>query len=760
MYWYILDLYILYISGYICKMSSTSKTSSDYFCRFNADWLKYDDWADWLSPVDGSPHQARCKACQKTLELSNMGRQSVKSHQKSVSHGKNLSFLKDKSIVSMGSFLTKTPCVAATSSGDNSASCSDVKTSVIEPYLKKESVDNAEILWGLRLVERHESFRSCDGISDTFSAMFPDSNIVKKFSFGRTKAQYVVNYGLAPFFHQELVDHAKKTSQLVVCFDEAFNRVVKKGQMDVAIRLWDVTRSQATSKYFSSAFLGHCTSSDLLMGLKDSLDEVNLTDIIQLSMDGPNVNWKLMRMFQEDDDFHVGGRSLLQLGSCGLHVVHGAFQKGHKDANWNVNEVLRGFHNIFKFSPARRSDFISHTGQTLFPLKFCQTRWVENSSVADRIADIYPSLQSYVKEFKLSDSVCSTVVKDAVNDPMTVPKITFFSHMAGILEPFLLAFQSPKPMVPFLYEDLGLLLKNLYGIILKSDVVEEADTPAKLMKVDIEANLCSTKSINLGVATSAALKKSSMSDLQQLRFRQDCKVFVKGTVDKIIERSPLKYPLTRAASSLSPSVICRSKKLAEQRMGQLVQQLYDSGHIKAKSADQAKIQFTRCLTTANFSTFNRSADRLDDFYTRHIGENCDFKDLFSVVKLVLILSHGNAFVESGFSVNDDLLVSNLHEESIIAQRQVFDSVKAAGGHLNVQITQQLRNFVRCSYAAYQKAANKKRACRSTEEQASVAKREAQTAIKELLKKKKKLMSDATSECSNLDATISELKEKL
>jgi len=42
--------------------------------------------------------------------------------------------------------------------------------------------------------------------------------------------------------------------------------------------------------------------------------------------------------------------------------------------------------------------------------------------------------------------------------------------------------------------------------------------------------------------------------------------------------------------------------------------------------------------------------------------------------MVLILSHGNAAVESGFSVNKELLVENMEEETIVAQRVVFDAI--------------------------------------------------------------------------------------
>ena len=46
--------------------------------------------------------------------------------------------------------------------------------------------------------------------------------------------------------------------------------------------------------------------------------------------------------------------------------------------------------------------------------------------------------------------------------------------------------------------------------------------------------------------------------------------------------------------------------------------------------------------------------------------------MWCVFKLLLCLSHGQASVERGFSVNSNLLVENMHEDSLIAQRISHD----------------------------------------------------------------------------------------
>ena len=73
-------------------------------------------------------------------------------------------------------------------------------------------VIRAEVLWTLKVVMCHYSFNSCNDISATFRAMFPDSGIAKTFTCGATKCAYLTCFGLAPYFHEQLVDMVRITA--------------------------------------------------------------------------------------------------------------------------------------------------------------------------------------------------------------------------------------------------------------------------------------------------------------------------------------------------------------------------------------------------------------------------------------------------------------------------------------------------------------------------------------------------------------------
>ena len=84
-------------------------------------------------------------------------------------------------------------------------------------------------------------------------------------------------------------------------------------------------------------------------------------------MDGPNVNLKVLDLLQKEINLQRSS-SIIDVGTCGLHTVHNAFERGYQAANWNVGAVMSAMHWLFKDSPARREDFTEATGLYIYDL--------------------------------------------------------------------------------------------------------------------------------------------------------------------------------------------------------------------------------------------------------------------------------------------------------------------------------------------------------------------------------------------------------
>ena len=130
-----------------------------------------------------------------------------------------------------------------------------------------------------------------------------------------------------------------------------------------------------------------------------------------------------------------------------------------------------------------------------------------------------------------------------------------------------------------------------------------------------------------------------------------------------------------------------------------------------------------------FTSFDWNKKRLDVFYHKAIGSKEEFKEIWSVFQIVFILSHGNAHVESGFSVKAKMLVENVKEESLIAQCRVYDSIVASGDVLNVNVTSGMLTYARQSHLRYQE-------CLKQKQEKATNKRKSPRREKEVLSKSK------------------------
>ena len=94
---------------------------------------------------------------------------------------------------------------------------------------------------------------------------------------------------------------------------------------------------------------------------------------------------------------------------------------------------------------------------------------------------------------------------------------------------------------------------------------------------------------------------------------------------------------------------------------------------------------------ASFESFNhqKDIDRLDTLLYQSVGKDSAYKQLWQVFRLLLILSHGQASVEKGFSINKEIMVKNMREESFVGQRLIQDYVSVERGIRNIKVTQSM-----------------------------------------------------------------------
>ena len=170
--------------------------------------------------------------------------------------------------------------------------------------------------------------------------MFSDSEIAKSFKLSKTKCGYFINFGLAPYFKDLLVKEIKAANIFVVPFDESLNKVLQEEQMDVQVRYWNEAAKEVNTRFFDSQFLKRPNAKNLFDCLTSSLKNLLLERLLQLSMDGPNTNWSVLKLLHKDrceKDYP----NIIDIGSGSLRVVHGAFKSGIEATNWDSKKIMK-----------------------------------------------------------------------------------------------------------------------------------------------------------------------------------------------------------------------------------------------------------------------------------------------------------------------------------------------------------------------------------------------------------------------------------
>ena len=187
---------------------------------------------------------------------------------------------------------------------------------------------------------------------------------------------------------------------------------------------------------------------------------------------------------------------------------------------------------------------------------------------------------------------------------------------------------------------------------------------------------------NIGFAASQLIHdlkhRGSVSSSDILNFRQGIFEYVQVTVNKIFERFPVGsamicnanvFNLTKMISEPSENLHIKARNL--------LRRLLNLKILILTSCDKSLSEFTDFLRddvkkyNDKFATFNKKEHRLDEFFFS-AAKVQNYKNLAFILNIVLTLSHSQAAVERGFSVNKAVLDVNMQENLLIGCKHIRD----------------------------------------------------------------------------------------
>ena len=415
-----------------------------YKSSFQDEWLVNENYICWVKKTNDkhNKHKAYCTICLKEFPVLGQCIKALDVHAEGKGHEE-----KHKQTDNQN----KLTFVAKNSEETLEETVRPKQQEKIDTMMIKTATLKPEIIWSLEVLMSNYSFNSCAYKSDLFAVMFEDSQIAQSFSLGSTKLSYNITFGLAPYVKNllpESVDEVKYS----LSFDESYNRIMKKGQMDLLIRFWDSAKDRVQTRYLDSSCLGKASANDIY------------------------------------EKFTSAAK-----GTCGLHTLRNAFSHGAKANSWKLKELLSAMYKIFDENPSRQADYESLTSATDkdYALKFCSHRWIENELVARRAQKIWPKYVEIIEFWRgLPKSKQPGKGKEGQNKSYD----RLIEHQKDVLVPlkvakqlssFIIKFQTDSPMVPFLIESLESTIQKFCSMFILTDVLEKAQSTVKLLKLNV-----------------------------------------------------------------------------------------------------------------------------------------------------------------------------------------------------------------------------------------------------------------------------------
>ena len=206
--------------------------------------------------------------------------------------------------------------------------------------------------------------------------------------------------------------------------------------------------------------------------------------------------------------------------------------------------------------------------------------------------------------------------------------------------------------------------------ICEGHILDSADTTYKVTHLDVldTKNHRSASDIDTRFATKPVLtnlvKKKAVSEREYLEFKMECVKFLSNLTHMILERSPLKYKLVRSLYCLNLKKMAEVPEECSKVFEAVLTKLIEAKWRASSEADDLLEQYRSFLQFVKKdcdSGFRNNRERVDAFLYGYISDKKELQPLWKVFKLLLTISHSQASVEGGFSVNREAVIPNTQE---------------------------------------------------------------------------------------------------
>ena len=163
-----------------------------------------------------------------------------------------------------------------------------------------------------------------------------------------------------------------------------------------------------------------------------------------------------------------------------------------------------------------------------------------------------------------------------IHDPLLAAKLKFFEMVSGKMNSFLRSFQTDAPMILFMADTIGNLVRDFLRRIILKDVLKKCSSLYKLIQLNPLNKNIRKPPENIDVGFEAKQKLEGVkSSTKELEFKTEAEEFLAHLLSHLFEKSTLKYAIICSAVCLNQLCLVNllKRNYCQNHMGLILQKM-------------------------------------------------------------------------------------------------------------------------------------------------------------------------------------------
>ena len=371
---------------------------------------------------------------------------------------------------------------------------------------------------------------------------------------------------------------------------------------------------------------------------------------------------------------------------CSCHMIHLCASNSCLKLSTTLEDLCRNIYSHFSRSTLRQKDFVQFQEfvevQPHKLLKLSQTRWLSLESCVTRILEQWEALRLYftafVAEGKDPSYTTESILK-GLSNKYVLAQLEFLSAQLRRLNEFNTMFQTTKPMLHHLREEVTKLLRDILSDFINMDVIRKEDP----FTIDVH---CLDIRVPLEKVYMGILATNTLSELKDdldsvLKVKKACLEFLIELVKQIRSRFDMKNPIFRLVEFLIPSNAVKCLPLSLHELFSTLPYLADVADVVSADLEWRRQSLEESTKlTPNESSIVFWQKRLN---AKTINGSFKYPNLRKVVACMMSLPFSNASVERVFSLLKRIKTDSrnaLKRETLVGLIHAHEGMKAHDIH--------------------------------------------------------------------------------